>query len=319
MLETLDWEDVITKASEHQVIGLIYWKLYHYGLLDSLPGGIRQRFQDMFYSYQQSSLFYEHQLREIYESCGRLKKRFMVVKGLPLEIMLYPALGIRGSYDMDLVISQKDYDYFNGLVVKMGYNFQKRDAFHSVWHHPKTTGCIELHIKESAFIDMPRTWFHPYKIRHNEIEIPTFSYEDMFIYIIHHIALHHYFWMILMWASDIRLFLANKSHPLDWNYVNKTAKSLSIYHSTWRVLSISGIPYRNASYKEMPKLRKPSSIAYHVFKGVVNNKNLWEGEVPCTRLWRFFLYLFSYDNIVKGIKYSLVSFGAIVFRLFKGR
>jgi hypothetical protein len=317
MLDNIHWDGLLQLACLHRVSALLYWRLDLAGLIPMLPNTAKEGLKNEFKRYRESSRRYEEEIRDIYNRSRQDGIRFLVLKGLPLEIMLYPLQGIRGTIDLDLLISWKDCGYFKQVLLDKGYGIYREDAFHITLWHMSSLNCVELHLKERSFLDLAEAWEKGYTIRTQTTLIPTLCYEDMFLYLVFHFAKHHFFWPLLIWANDLRLLLAQRDHRLDWGYIEKLARRSELYHMMWDVVSIALRPYGDTFPREMLSMKRPAGFTHRIFSTVTKGIDQWETDVPRSNLWRLFLYLFSYDRIGKGIRYAWYSFLALARRWCK--
>ncbi|MSR88608.1 MAG: hypothetical protein EXS67_03025 [Candidatus Margulisbacteria bacterium] len=172
----------------------------------------------------------------------------IVLKGIPLNHLLYGERCIRRSKDIDLWVSPDQLVHAHRCLLGLGFvldsalspeeletsssTFLKESIVDFTYNHASEKISIELHqrtqVVASILFPDPETCSF---VTILDTRIPILNLETYFVYLCAHAASHH--WSRLQWLVDLAIFYMK--FPLDWTMVmkvaNETASVRALYES----------------------------------------------------------------------------------------
>ncbi|MGH9613010.1 MAG: nucleotidyltransferase domain-containing protein [Bryobacteraceae bacterium] len=221
-----EWARLVSLASAHQVLPLVYWNLSRFHL--GVPAGVMRTLRRGFEENVLGNLALAAELREILALFSSKNVPIVPFKGPICALSLYGALLLRAFGDLDVLVHPCDVTRAKELLLSMGY-YVDQSRPHAPKHLVFVRGghgpVIELHRaffepSMACHIDVPRLWN-----RLKEVDfcgIPTLSLhpEDQILILAIHGANHG--WPILKWVCDIAEF-TRVHDDLDWEGVLRQA------------------------------------------------------------------------------------------------
>lgn len=154
----------------------------------------------------------------------------LVLKGPVLAETLYGDFSLRTSKDIDLLVSEKDIDQAEFIILQQGYKPDKeeqrilnnviRKEHHIGYTHPETGVQVELHwrmspdtYKEPSFSEL---WQRKRVTNKTSHPVYFLGHEDLFVYLVLHGARHG--WFRLRWLADIDIMIRE---GLNWDTVRE--------------------------------------------------------------------------------------------------
>lgn len=173
---------------------------------------------------------------------NELHIKYALVKGISLNVLLYPTLLERSCKDIDLWVSSESYDEAISQLLLLGYKREKigysldgfKERYHKkhhcdlIFYHSERKICVELHHKLSyPGFDWPKNKqlrFRTFSLFN--MSVLTLDNDQHLLYLMLHGSIHA--WMRLRWLYDIALFIKNRR--CDLNKVMEIAKSADVAH-----------------------------------------------------------------------------------------
>jgi hypothetical protein len=244
-----DWDLVLKLGRRHRVEGLMHRALSEAAI--EVPAHVAQALgQDAAAIGTQSVL----QCAESARLQRLLAERgidCLFVKGVPLAKLAYGALGIKQSWDIDLLVAPEHTAEVMSLLRELGY---ERDypgdevpeerllewaaiSKETLWIHRQSEMVVEVH---TALVDNP--WLLPALTERPDvqrvqvgsgIELTTLGTEQLFAYLCVHGGGHA--WARLKWLADVGA-LARKLGPDELERVYRVSVELGAGHSSAQAL-----------------------------------------------------------------------------------
>jgi hypothetical protein len=219
LFKNIDWELFFKLVMHHRVYPTLYVKLK--GLDDTL---IPKRIIDRLYQEYKKNTFQMLYLSGEMEQLSRLftknQIRLLFLKGPVLAADLYGDTSLRTSKDLDMLISIKDLEKAEALLLNAGYqregdqpvlNHWKWREHHISYIHSSKGIQLEIHwrlnprpSKEPSYDDL---WERKRKSSLTAYPVYFLGKEDLFLYLINHGARHG--WFRLRWLIDIDKMVRN--------------------------------------------------------------------------------------------------------------
>ncbi|WP_048187993.1 nucleotidyltransferase domain-containing protein [Methanobacterium paludis] len=243
--ESLNWDYLIQRASQHRLTQLLYWNLKDF----NVPETILDRLKENFEGNGRRNLLMLGELLKVLKLFGSGGITAVPYKGPVLALYAYQNLSLRQFDDLDIFVNRKDVLKVKEILVSQGYKpqfevegFMQRRFLKSQREYkfvnPKTNVHIEIHWQfpgvsfsfssETKFLEDPESRT---MIKVNNKEISSLSTENMFLILCIHASGH--LWERLSWICDISKLI--QSHEMDWEHVFEKADELGIK----RVLKVS--------------------------------------------------------------------------------
>jgi hypothetical protein len=201
------------------------------------PSDVLKRLQDLQQFNTFKMLHLTAEMIKINQFFVDNKIRTLFLKGPFLAEILYGDLSLRTSSDLDILVSMKDLEVVEGLLLQMGYvkddyiqtilNDWKWRHHHFAFYHPKTKVKVEVHWrlnpgpgKEPSF---EKLWSNKKELNILDSSLFYLGNEDLFFFLVSHGARHG--WSRLRWLMDIHQLL---SKPLKWGVIRQL---FNTYHN----------------------------------------------------------------------------------------
>ena len=253
---SINWYVFLKVVKQHRLYPIVYKKLNE-GFDKDVPIEIMSQIKSLYQqnTFQMMSLSAEmERISECFQEQG---VRCLFLKGPALGYQLYEDLSLRTSNDLDLLISIKDFEKANNLLLQQGY---KRDSYlrsilgdwkwknhHVEYMHPETFHKIELHwklhpgrAKEPSFEQL---WNRKQISSLTSKPVYLLGMEDLFVFLMVHGARHG--WFRLRWLVDL-VDLSNQ--VTDWRMIKKMQRRYQVSHIAAQVdLLAKGLLDKNLS------------------------------------------------------------------------
>lgn len=242
--QNVDWEKLIKDAEWHRVIPQLTRML---GItkdsenVHNIPNDI---FNGLIEFYKGNIYFANIQLFELKILSEVLRKseiHFIVLKGLPLSNLIYNAINIRSSKDIDILIEKSDREKVIELLQNANYKVdvpetntkiqsQIFDTYYNqiqAWHKERNI-CIEIHWRCTT---NPNVFNSPFreiyanseKFNIGGLEVQTLPMAETIAYLSAHFARTEV--LRLKWVCDMDALIRNCK--LSWDEIENAAKKYS--------------------------------------------------------------------------------------------
>lgn len=116
----LDWTYVVRMALAHRVMPLVYRSLSS-TCLDTVPKTVLEQFQAHFYVNAGRNMFLAKELIKLLQLLESCKISAIPYKGPTLAVAIYGNLALRQFGDLDILVSERDYDRARHVFISRGF------------------------------------------------------------------------------------------------------------------------------------------------------------------------------------------------------
>lgn len=247
-------------------------------------------------------MVFKERLKKIDAHFRQHQVRAVLLKGLSLAERYYPNPQMRSFGDLDLLVSQKDFQKAEQVLQEMG---GKRDSgdikwdgnrFKSVW----LFDCTHVELHGSLLYERE---FDPFEghTRRCTIDgilwVEELSAEINFVYLCGHHAFQHLF-DELYWLMDLDLLIRKEN--LNWRHVKKIAKDLKLRKAVYASTYILKKQFKTPLPKKMIK----RSMTNFLIGRFVNPENILSYAHKPPSFYYLFLKAILRDRVTEMISYS---------------
>lgn len=236
LLEPDDWEGMIGAAEEQGVSSLLRHQAYRAGIpIPASPAHSYRVLSGLQYRAQQ-----EAALRLLLEAPRRVP--MLLLKGMALESLVYPARGLRSGVDVDLLFPPASQERICRIFSGLGASVVDVQRF---W------GNICWKLPGGALLEghFGSLWTGPFSrllARSAEIDVfglplRTLGPEDQVLFLSAHLSFNHRYAPRLIWIHDLKMLLWKTG--IDWGVVVRRARELGILRLVRRSLMLLSQTY----------------------------------------------------------------------------
>lgn len=233
----VDWDMLITKASYHHLIPLLYLNLKNFE--EKVPEDVLDYMQNYFHINARKNLKLMGQLLKIIKVFKMNNISAIPYKGPLLAINIYRNLALRVFDDLDVFFEKDSLPIVKKILIQEGYQSSlKLVGFNELQYMKhqrelkffnKENINLEAHWKVSSSFSLKNEHHFPldeYKlIEINQYDLKVFSNEDLLLILSLHAAGH--LWSRLSWICDISEMIRN-SNELNWRNIVQKAKIMGV-------------------------------------------------------------------------------------------
>lgn len=226
----IDWKYLLNVAQRNSVLPLLSWNLIN-ASTELLPDQIRIFLEDELQRHLRTNLYLTGKLIELIKCLEVENIRAVPFKGPLLSVQAYGSAALRDYGDLDILVQPKDFKRAVDIIKENGYEpltsvswlektnwyiSRKKDIYFA---NPDRSVIVELHWKLSgSHFGLPKEvnglWERLENVEIAGSDIPTLSFNDLFIYLCLHGSRHS--WERFQWICDIHE-LIRSSMDIDWN------------------------------------------------------------------------------------------------------
>ena len=215
-----NWNFFLQLAKRHRVEGLVHEALAHASV--EVPKFIDEQLSNRAASICRENLEQAAEtlrLTSVMESCG---VNCVFLKGVALGQIAYQTLGLKQSWDIDLLVEPGQAMIAAAALEEAGYERSHATSGLAIdqleswlllckeshWTHRGTGIVVELHtalVDNSAFLPRVSARSHKWLIRLGSRRVPTLPKDELFAYLCVHGAVHG--WARLKWLADVAALL----------------------------------------------------------------------------------------------------------------
>ena len=253
-----NYQSLITTATQHGILPLIHKTIknldsrYHELQSDSLSSSrntqhvahstLLLELKTQYMIISQRNMLMSAELIKIMKLLKENQIEALAFKGPALSQMAYGDITLRQYVDLDVLVKKEDIYKIDTLLKDRDYQrflemtptqekVYLKNAHDLGLYHPKSGVHFEMHwsLMNEDYpmqIDLATIWQHPQSVKINGKEIPTFSNDNLLLYLCIHGSKH--LWERIEWIKDIDLLIRKKEldgEDIDWEKVIKEAKS----------------------------------------------------------------------------------------------
>lgn len=259
----IDWSLFVQLVKHHRVYPTIYLQLKKMND-NMIPKFVIESLQKMYNKNVFHMLLLSREMVRISKIFAENNVRLLILKGPVLAVDLYGDISLRTSVDLDVLVSIKDLDKIDNLLLDIGYF--RDEYFKSLlgewkWRHhhlnyidSKSGLKLELHWrltkgpgKEPGFDEL---WKNKRMSSLSSNPVYYLGKEELFLYLVSHGARHG--WSRLSWLVDIRKMLKQN---LDLNKLHQLLKEYQRLHIGGQALILLSQLFKTSISKEKEILK----------------------------------------------------------------
>ncbi len=241
---TFDIQDLISLSTHHGVLPTVYKTLKNISTKHPLPPTldlslkqVLNKFRPQYQSIARRNMLISSELLYVIKLLKRNGIEALPFKGPVLSQMAYGDITLRQYGDLDILVRKKDIYKVDKLLKEQGYkrlpeltSVQERTwirfAHDLGFIHPVKGVHLEMHwsfLDEDCpvQVDLKHFWIDTQRIVMNSHDIPTFSKENLLIYLSIHGSKH--LWERIEWIVDLDRLIRN--NQIDWKKVEQQTKN----------------------------------------------------------------------------------------------
>ena len=236
--QSLEWDYILTIASEQGVLPLLYSQLITL-CPDALPQEVKAKLQEKFSANLQHNLWLTGELLKLVKLFTNHGIPILAFKGPILTQRAYNNLGLRQFIDLDILVPEAQVAHSTKLLINQGYQpqftltvaqqaiYTRLRHEHCFWHQEKQTS-VDLHwyILPRHYSFSPNSellWERSDRLKLANHSVTILSDEILLPFLCAHGAKHN--WSRLCWICDVAQLL-HISPELDWEKVQHLAEQL---------------------------------------------------------------------------------------------
>ena len=231
------WDRLLEKADEEGVLPLVYWSLKD--LPQDVPPAVLERLKTRYLANLRRNLQLRRQLAPFLEAVRRAGLEVVLTKGLRLAATVYPDLGLRPFWDVDLVAAAADWPALRRILGVQGFVEAPpaepgRDAPTSSddWTYSpyfrRGDLVLEFHFNVLGLHSLARpeagASLSSLSLEAGSIEVSVFSPEHELCYLCLHAQQHSY--LKLLWLVDIAQLVGRSK--ISWDRVAAIASAYRV-------------------------------------------------------------------------------------------
>ena len=246
------WEDIPRLAELHGIAPLVYKHLQAAEI--DLPENTKNDLKAHYLRHNHANRVRTRALVEILQSFQSADIQVLVLKGMAIAHLVYPHPRLRPMSDIDLLVSKKDAQRGQDLLLELGFRVLASHDTPSDHHHlpavqRRIDGVnvyIELHHNLTRALT-PHTGFealYPSALSFELEGIPAsaLSYENMLAHTYHHAMDASIQPFRLIWIADMISLVERYTEQIDWDMLPpKIYNALKVINS---LIPIEGVPKR---------------------------------------------------------------------------
>lgn len=270
--QDVDWKTVYDISKNHNITNLV-----GYAVLTgkyTIENDLKQSFLKAMSGYISHDM---HQMQAFAELSHAFEKngiKYMPLKGLVIK-SLYPSSDMRNMSDGDILIDTACKDKLNDIMTELGYTF-KLESNHELIYEKNPHISIELHkmLIPTYQEDLYEYYGDGWKLARQAGDTCKYelSNEDMFIYLIAHLAKHYRDAGVGI-KQIIDLWIYRNKVELDMEYVSKQLEKLNLNHFYENIYNLTMSWFENREYDDVAVMMTEFIINSGTFGNIKNSSS----------------------------------------------
>ena len=295
-----DWQNLVALAHQHGVFPLFYHSLrLHASSL--IPSKIMAKLKAHNMAIVQRNMLMNTELIHIMKLLEENNIDALAFKGPTLSQMAYGDITLRQYSDLDILVDKKNIATIEILLKKEKYErsialtpqlekFGLRFLHDLGLYHPQKSILIEIHwsLLDDDFpiqINLEKFCKERQEVKLNGHSIPTFSNENLFLYLCIHGSKH--LWERVEWVKDLDLFIRNEE--INWEDLMVKAKKSGFDTMLYFGLSLTVQLFNTPLPKRITKIilekKELEFLQNYVFQNWIFPKNIFQTITAMLKLF----------------------------------
>ncbi len=320
-----DWKRLLKRASQMEVIPLIYHNLCKFNQFDKLDDDIQAILKKRYFSSLAYNICIMDSLSDLIDELSILEIPFIVLKGAGLVLTLYDDLALRQMHDLDLLIKKEDLQKIQefmqkqDVIIEEEYYLKQRlknDLRIAYKQYPPYNIDIEWHWRltgaegamQSIELDLDLLWQGAYYVdlenERKERKILVLDYKRELLYLSIHLYGHKY--EQLKHLIDIHLLIMKYADSHNWSEIIKLARdtkcSIAFYYT---LLLIYNLFDNEKITEEILNELKPSRLRCYLLEKHLNADSLFIFAREKRAIMHYWVRFLMIQN-VKDLIHSMI-------------
>ncbi len=239
-----DWQRLEQAAAQHDLILILYDRLAP--LPGLVPEDVRERLRAAYLQATARNMVMLHHAGTILTALKAKGIEVIVLKGLYLAEVVYPAPGLRTFDDLDLLLHRADLPAALAVMRGLGYQlstwYDPADPNRDLKHLPpllkENAPVVELHWtileeEEPFTIDVEGLWARRLPARIAGVGVSSLCAEDLVLHLVLHTTYQHRLAGGARGLCDIAAVLRQNTERFDWQRLLETAQGWESQRTAW--------------------------------------------------------------------------------------
>lgn len=236
LAEPLDWRFILSMASRHRILALLYASLKSESCLETVPPSFRSALHSAVRESIGQSLALSAELARILREFERAGIPAIPCKGPVVAMEAYGDLSYRSFCDLDILVPESHFHIAHQALGAMGYraglrlSARQEEAYLNnecalQFRNDARGHIVELHWRfcernASVYLPVAAFWQRSKRVSLPGITVPSLAIEDLVLYLCVHGAKHR--WERLEWIACVAEIV--RRHPeIDWQAIFERA------------------------------------------------------------------------------------------------
>jgi hypothetical protein len=265
----LDWERLFRAADDEGLLPLLYWNLRDVG--EGIPPDTLRRLKAHYLGILSRNLRLGRELEPFFREVYASGLKVVLTKGLRLASTIYPDLGLRPFWDVDLVVAPPDWPAIRQVLQRL--DFRETPAPDSGQAAVPGPGWLYSPYFQRGDLIL-EFHFNPFGLHYSvprlvagematealaigRAEVAVFPLEHELCYLCLHAQQHSY--QRLVWLSDIGR-LASRAN-MRWDEVGRVCETFKVRASVHHALTLVNDLWPGTVSREVAALLRPTFLA----------------------------------------------------------
>ncbi|WP_294155368.1 nucleotidyltransferase family protein [uncultured Clostridium sp.] len=227
----INWEDLIQKSREHQILSLIYYCIGKNNRI-SVPAKILERWKHEVVISALSEVKKVKKYKEIINGISNMKVEVIALKGIVLK-EYYPKMEFRTMSDLDILIHEDDFQKVKDYLLKNDFIYVNDEHPVHAKFYTKDGIKVEVHWKlinnENYIADTLNfeeyIWNELIDFKCDEVKCKMLNKENFLLHLCIHMAKHlRNSGFGLRQLFDVAVFCEKEKDNIDWYVFKKKAE-----------------------------------------------------------------------------------------------
>jgi len=246
-----EWEDLLQVARELDLAPLLYYRLCQANVQHRMPASTLVRLRQLSAAAAADTMRQLGFAGHILSTLRATGIEVIVLKGLYLTEEIYPAVGLRGFDDFDLLLKPADLPTALASLQALGYTLftwydpqmPDRDVAHIPPLQQPGYPTVELHRtilgeEEPFHIDPLGLWQRAVAARVAEVEVLALCPEDLLLHLCLHLTYQHRLVRGVRGLYDLAAVLQRRGAEIDEARLVETARQWGVQRVVWLTLRL---------------------------------------------------------------------------------
>lgn len=121
LADNVDWKEILFQGVTHRILNLVYFQVKSLGLLDTIEQEIRKLMEINYKAIGLKNRIYLDALKDISDAFRENGIKAVILKGILLAPVVYPAIETRYFNDIDFLVKKQDISKLTQVLNTLGF------------------------------------------------------------------------------------------------------------------------------------------------------------------------------------------------------